>query len=165
MMSKQVRFVHDEEDALLFLKYLQNISVGIVDASGPLSLDLSMDKIVQNMNSFGGQYYIYPQNTEGLMASGQYSDVLYGFAVEFSNSYKGNALSRNYECGRLYIHPTEDGTYEPAVLDLFSQLAVYIKKNYHFSKNERLYCGKSLEAHIISRKKNATVNGKIVSIL
>ena len=63
-------------------------------------------------------------------------DVSYSDAatIEFNNCCRGNKLSRTYEAGRLYVVPTDKGSYINETSELYDALRKYIKSSYHYER-------------------------------
>jgi hypothetical protein len=114
------------------------------------------------MNSFACQFYIISARSDSKQYAFDYRDVTSGVAIEFSNTCKGTPNSRNYESGRIYLRESECGKFDPCLLHLYEKMRLFIKKNYIYSKNSRLYWGKSMLDNTKAKNYNATCQGKIV---
>ena len=133
-MGRQIEFVHIEDDIIPFLSAIEK-NGGYIVSNGAVKPPLTYsDTIISQMATPVGQC--------GIVRTNMFSDsfcVSSGNVVEFTNCKKGNSLSRVYEVGRLFISPTPDGVYDPAMLKLFDAMRKYIKLNYCYSRNAKIY--------------------------
>ena len=129
-MSKQTHFVHIEEDIHSFLSFLEQEG-GWIIWGGRVYKPFDLER--QMMEKMGTDRRQYQITTRETLAAG------WGQAIELSNCYRGNPLSRTYEIGRIYLTKTENGTYDEELLALFQKLHSYIRKTYSYSRNAQIY--------------------------
>lgn len=138
-MGSQISFLHTEEDVISFLEEIEK-NDGRIIIDGKIHCPSKVnDNVLLQMSSFACKFKIvcsYQQNLEEC-----HSDltVAAGTAIEFLNCCKGNALSRTYEVGRLYITKNEQGIYDSKTYLLYKKLCTYIKKGYLYSNRSHTY--------------------------
>ena len=162
-MSKQIRFVQDEADTIEFLAFLDSLPICINLSSGILRPSLAETLILDCMNTYSCQLLLVPAQRSGEVYVNNYKDVISGNAIECSNSVKGNPLSRTYECGRIYIHKNGCGTYDSLLLSLYTQICLYIKRNYIYGSKTGIYWGKNILEKSRAQQCNVMQQGKTVT--
>ena len=122
-MSRQISFFHAEPDAVRFLQEIDRRggTFWIGNAAVP---PLSMIEAVQDkMSTHLCKFRIVPA----------------GLAAACSASMPGNAMSRTYEVGRLYLVPACSGAYVPESAALYEALRRYLKAAYHYEPKAGAY--------------------------
>ena len=158
-MGRQIEFIHIEEDIVPFLAAIERCG-GYIVHNGDVKLAPAYSgKIITQMATPVSQY--------GIVSTNMFRDsfcVSSGNVVEFTNSNKGNSLSRVYEAGRLYVLPTVDGIYDPNLLKLFDAMRKYIKQNYCYSKSTKIYYSYSFKEQYDRNYYYASKIGRRISL-
>ena len=135
-MGRQIEFVHVEEDILPFLAASEESGGCIVQNNEVTSPTAYSEQIQAQMSTQFSGYFVIPK---GAFPCPRDISILSGTIVEFTNCRKGNALSRAYEVGRLFLAQTPEGTYDPAAAMLYDKMRAYIKRTYCYSKSAKIY--------------------------
>ena len=134
-MGKQIEFLQSEEDLQFFLAYLET-SGGLVHiGTHVVTPSVACNDIMRKIRTEYCKLFIVQSNTPHA------DSHALNRAIEYRTCSKGNANSRTYNVGRLYIAPNNAGVYDSQLLDLFEKLRRFIKKNYVYSKKTRIYFG------------------------
>lgn len=134
-MSRQISFFHSERDLQKFIE--------VVDCNGGLIVfndelvppKLIIDIVIQKMQTHSCKFGIVPSQLTSIWSK-SYSDAA---TIEFNNCCRGNKLSRTYEAGRLYVVPTDKGSYINETSELYDALRKYIKSSYHYERLAGFY--------------------------
>ena len=134
-MSRQISFFHSERDLQKFIE--------VVDCNGGLIVfndelvppKLIIDIVIQKMQPHSCTFDIVPSQLTSIWSK-SYSDAA---TIEFNNCCRGNKLSRTYEAGRLYVVPTDKGSYINETRELYDALRKYIKSSYHYERLAGFY--------------------------
>ena len=108
-MSRQISFFHAEPDAVRFLQEIDRRggTFWIGNAAVP---PLSMIEAVQDkMSTHLCKFRIVPAGLAAACSASMPEAAI----IEFCNCCRGNAMSRTYEVGRLYLVPACSGAYVP----------------------------------------------------
>ena len=108
-MSRQISFYHAEPDAVRFLQEIDRRggTFWIGNAAVP---PLSMIEAVQDkMSTHLCKFRIVPAGLAAACSASMPEAAI----IEFCNCCRGNAMSRTYEVGRLYLVPACSGAYVP----------------------------------------------------
>lgn len=138
-MGRQIRFIHSERDLIPFLSNVVQLGGEFWIGGKVYQSEDAVQCLLDKMNTDSCFAYILHLSQNDCEWNTPNPASVYG--IEFSNCYKGNALSRTYYVGRLYIQPDSQGNYIPEVEELYAAIAKYIKKNYDYIKKYRLYVG------------------------
>ena len=133
-MSRQIIFFHSEIDTLQFIRVVLKSNAVILIKKPEGNVPAEANEIVAKMQTPSCNFSIV---TNGGIA---HSDaVMEGHAIQFRNSCKGNALSRTFCSGRLYITQDKNSNYSANLLIIYNKLIKFIKQNYHYSKEVGMY--------------------------
>ena len=136
-MSRQIYFFHSESDVMEFIRAVDARGGKILVDNSPTPVPLAEDKIIKRMQSYSCKFYVIPAE---LLSRG-IRNVTEAMKIECSNCCKGNALSRTYEIGRLYLAKSDDGTYVKESVRLYESIKRYIKSSYHYLQEKGVYFG------------------------
>lgn len=136
-MSRQIYFFHSESDVMEFIRAVDTHGGKILVDNSPVPVPIAEDMIIKRMQSYSCKFYIIPAE----LFSRGICNVTEAMKIECKNCCKGNALSRTYEIGRLYITKSDDGTYVKESVCLYESLKRYIKSNYQYLREKAIYFG------------------------
>ena len=134
-MSRQISFFHAEPDAVRFLQEIDRRggTFWIGNAAVP---PLSMIEAVQDkMSTHLCKFRIVPAGLAAACSASMPEAAI----IEFCNCCRGNAMSRTYEVGRLYLVPACSGAYVPESATLYEALRRYLKAAYHYEPKAGAY--------------------------
>ena len=134
-MSRQISFFHAEPDAVRFLQEIDRRggTFWIGNAAVP---PLSMIEAVQDkMSTHLCKFRIVPAGLAAACSASMPEAAI----IEFCNCCRGNAMSRTYEVGRLYLVPACSGAYVPESAALYEALRRYLKAAYHYEPKAGAY--------------------------
>ena len=153
-MSRQLYFVQSEEDIRDFLHYIYNIDYMLLHKDGYLdNICSATNFLMDNINSFDSQYHILPKSLS-------YTER----DLEYIATVRGNSLSRVYEIGRIYICRDTFGQYNQDAMQCYIKLRQYIKKNYFYNKESRLYVGPEFEKMRETKHWYCAQSGRIIQL-
>ena len=108
-MSRQISFFHAEPDAVRFLQEIDRRG-GTFWIGNAVVPPLSMIEAVQDkMSTHLCKFRIVPAGLAAACSASMPEAAI----IEFCNCCRGNAMSRTYEVGRLYLVPACSGAYVP----------------------------------------------------
>lgn len=142
-MGRQIEFVHIEDDIIPFLREFEKNGGCIIYNYDLKPMLAHSETIISQMSTRFSKYNVIPRCTSYSLSDS--CNVLSGTIVEFSNSRKGNSLSRTYEVGRLFIMQMPEGSYEPNAVMLYNKMCEYIKSNYFYSRSAKIYYSPSFK--------------------
>ena len=134
-MSRQISFFHSERDLQKFIEVVDCNSGLIVFNDELVPPKLIIDIVIQKMQTHSCKFGIVPSQLTSIQSK-SYSDAA---TIEFNNCCRGNKLSRTYEAGRLYVVPTDKGSYINETRELYDALRKYIKSSYHYERLAGFY--------------------------
>lgn len=161
-MSRQIKFVHTEEDIASFLLEIEKIGGFLIHKQVICSAPNLTEKVLSQMSTPFCKFYIVPnsQKDDGVVTT----DALSGKVIEFLNCRKGNTLSRTYEVGRLFLAADQNAHYDPDMLLLYKALNAYIKKHYLYSSKAQLYYSPAFKAQYDRKYYYAARLGKLITL-
>lgn len=139
-MSKQMRFVHTEEDILPILALLESHGYMLVDEHMLYSPTKMLDKITASMSVPSGRKYEFAYVPDkSFERNARFSESNEGTAIEFINCEKTLPDSNGYEIGRFYLRRKDDGEFDPVLLAVYKDVSRYLKKKYSYYKPLGVY--------------------------
>lgn len=163
-MSRQISFVHTEEDAVQLFYLIGRLGGCLFTNDARFSPEIHADAFLSKMNSSFGSYAVIPGGHVRQLEAGQSVGIFDGKAMEFRNCTKGTHSSRVYEIGRLYIRPIEDMQYDRELLSLYMQLVRYIRKNYLYLRKPNLYVSHRFDETRREKHLFAATTGRIIAL-
>jgi len=152
-MSMQIRFFHSEQDSLAFAEELGKYPCQMFDQAGNLCKEPEIT-LHEDMQTEGHMFWL--AKSPAFLSAGR--------AIELNNCAKGNPASRTYRDGRLYLTKTEENCYDDDMKRIFEGLRKYIRKNYIYSPENRLYFGPDFYAKY-SQNRYFALYGKVTPII
>ena len=134
-MSRQIYFIQSDMDAEAFVSEVYRQQGLLVDQQTILTEEESLAVLRRKTSSYVCRFQTIPA---------QYSPSLLGDLkqknIEYQGSVRGNALSRTYYTGRLYLSDWL-GPVTPELVRFYERLRAYIKKHYVYHKQKQVYFG------------------------
>ncbi len=125
-----------------------------------LSPEAAFQRMLCCMNSRTCQFFVIPNDFTGKAAELDLNTLL-RYAIELDGTTKGNALSRTYAVGRFYWLTNKESEDFPQLNGLYSRLVKYVKKEYHYHRESKVYFSHAFEDNMEAKHLSAVYeNGR-----